>query len=210
MDEGQEAITRPMLMQQVITAGGAFMATNVDDIVLLTLLFSRLPDRGRTLPLVAGQVLGFSMLILISLLGIPGRHALPQGGLALLGFLPIAVGISRWRQDSRCDGTAEGTLPPALPGAGGPMAELVGMAGLTVANGSDNIGVYLPLFAQSDRSALGVTLVTFAAALALWMLLAWGLTRTPALTPLLQRYGGPLVPVVLIGLGVILIAAPGR
>ena len=29
-----------MLVQQVITAGGAFMATNVDDIVLLTLLLS--------------------------------------------------------------------------------------------------------------------------------------------------------------------------
>lgn len=203
-----------MLMQQVITAGGAFMATNVDDIVLLTLLFSRLPHRSRALPLMVGQVLGFSLLVLVSLLGVLGRQALPQGGLALLGLLPIALGLRRWQQ---AGASGADTLPGAdggnashgLTGAG-PLAELLGMAGLTVANGSDNIGVYLPLFAQADRSAVTVTLFTFAAALALWMALAWGLTRNPALAPLLRRYGSALVPAVLIGLGLlILLATPG-
>jgi len=203
-----------MLMQQVITAGGAFMATNVDDIVLLTLLFSRLPHKGRALPLMVGQVLGFGLLVLISLLGVLGRQALPQGGLALLGLLPIGLGLHRWRQaaagDTDAAAAADGTpVCPGLTGAG-PLAELLGMAGLTVANGSDNIGVYLPLFARADRAAVGVTLITFTAALTLWIALAWGLTRNPALAPLLRRYGGPLVPAVLIGLGLlILLATPG-
>lgn len=217
MDNNRQAIpaiNEPMLMQQVITAGGAFMATNVDDIVVLTLLFSRLPHRGRALPLMVGQVLGFSLLVLISLLGVFGRQTLPHGGLALLGLLPIALGVRRWQQ---AGGLA--IAPPAamddnpsgsgLTGAG-PLAELLGMAGLTLANGSDNIGVYLPLFAQADRATVTVTLVTFAAALALWMALAWSLTRAPALAPLLQRYGSALVPAVLIGLGLlILLTTPG-
>lgn len=86
------------------------------------------------------------------------------------------------------------------------------MAGLTFANGSDNIGVYLPLFAQADPLALVVTLVTFAVGLLLWLLLAWTLTRTPAVVPLLRRCSRWLVPVVLIGLGVLtlLAAGPGR
>lgn len=203
-----------MLMQQVITAGGAFMATNVDDIVLLTLLFSRLPNRGRALPLMVGQVLGFSLLVLVSLLGVLGRQALPQGGLALLGLLPIGLGLRRWQQASGGDADtlagADGAQAcPGLTGAG-PLAEGLGMAGLTIANGSDNIGVYLPLFAQADRATVTVTLVTFAAALALWMALAWSLTRAPALAPLLQRTGSALVPAVLIGLGLlILLTTPG-
>lgn len=203
-----------MLMQQVITAGGAFMATNVDDIVLLTLLFSRLPHRGRALPLMAGQLLGFSLLVLISLLGVLGRQALPHGLLSLLGLLPIALGIRRWQQAGGIELAPEPAMDhhqsaPGLTGAG-PVAELLGMAGLTLANGSDNIGVYLPLFARADRADVTVTLITFAAALVLWMALAWGLTRTPTLAPLLQRYGGALVPAVLIGLGVlILLASPG-
>lgn len=203
-----------MLMQQVITAGGAFMATNVDDIVVLTLLFSRLPHRGRALPLMVGQVLGFSLLVLISLLGVFGRQTLPHGGLALLGLLPIALGVRRWQQA----GGIAIAPPPAVDdspsGSGltgaGPLAEGLGMAGLTLANGSDNIGVYLPLFAQADRATVTVTLVTFAAALALWMGLAWSLTRAPSLAPLLQRYGSALVPAVLIGLGLlILLTTPG-
>ncbi len=190
------------------------MATNVDDIVLLTLLFSRLPHRDRALPLMVGQVLGFSLLVLVSLLGVLGRQVLPQGGLALLGLLPIGLGLRRWQQAGGGDAdprTAADGIPtcPGLTGAG-PLAELLGMAGLTVANGSDNIGVYLPLFAQADRSAVTVTVITFAAALALWMALAWALTRNPALAPLLRRYGSALVPAVLIGLGLlILLANPG-
>ena len=217
MDNNRQAIpaiNEPMLMQQVITAGGAFMATNVDDIVVLTLLFSRLPHRGRALPLMVGQVLGFSLLVLISLLGVFGRQTLPHGSLALLGLLPIALGVRRWQQA----GGLAIAPPPAIDdspsGSGltgaGPLAELLGMAGLTLANGSDNIGVYLPLFAQADRATVTVTLVTFAAALALWMALAWSLTRAPALAPLLQRYGSALVPAVLIGLGLlILVTTPG-
>lgn len=217
MDNNRQAIpaiNEPMLMQQVITAGGAFMATNVDDIVVLTLLFSRLPHRGRALPLMVGQVLGFSLLVLISLLGVFGRQTLPHGGLALLGLLPITLGVRRWQQA----GGLAIAPPPAMDdspnGSGltgaGPLAELLGMAGLTLANGSDNIGVYLPLFAQADRATVTVTLVTFAAALALWMGLAWSLTRAPALAPLLQRYGSALVPAVLIGLGLlILLTTPG-
>jgi cadmium resistance protein CadD (predicted permease) len=202
------ALNEPMLMQQVITAGGAFMATNVDDIVVLTLLFSRLPHRGRALPLMVGQVLGFSLL------GVFGRQTLPHGSLALLGLLPIALGVRRWQQA----GGIAIAPPPAVDdspsGSGltgaGPLAEGLGMAGLTLANGSDNIGVYLPLFAQADRATVTVTLVTFAAALALWMALAWSLTRAPALAPLLQRYGSALVPAVLIGLGLlILVTTPG-
>lgn len=201
-------------MQQVITAGGAFMATNVDDIVLLTLLFARLPHRARALPLMAGQLLGFSLLVLISLLGVLGHQVLPHGGLGLLGLLPIALGLRRWQQAGGSDvaplqAAEAGQSSQGLTGAG-PLAELLGMAGLTLANGSDNIGVYLPLFARADRSAVTVTLITFAAALVLWMALAWGLTRLPALAPLLHRYGGALVPFVLISLGLlILLATPG-
>lgn len=188
------------------------MATNVDDIVLLTLLFSRLPHGGRALPLMVGQVLGFSLLVLVSLLGVLGGQALPRGGLALLGLLPIGLGLRRWHQASGGDAdpltaTDGDQACPGLTGAG-PLAEGLGMAGLTVANGSDNIGVYLPLFARADHTAVTVTLITFAAALALWMALAWGLTRNPALAPLLQRVGGGLVPAVLIGLGLLILFAP--
>lgn len=75
------------------------------------------------------------------------------------------------------------------------------MAGLTLANGADNVGVYLPLFAQSGGLELAVTLLTFAVGLALLGLLAWVCSRTPGLASLLGRLGDTLVPLVLIVLG---------
>ena len=56
-----------MLIQAVMTAGGAFAATNVDDIVILSLFCARLPHWRQALPLLLGKSLGFSVLVLISL-----------------------------------------------------------------------------------------------------------------------------------------------
>ena len=71
-----------------------------------------------------------------------------------MGLLPIALGISRWWQNK--DNAAPVSddakwWQPRWGGNGpGPLADLLGMAALTLANGSDNIGVYLPLFAHAE------------------------------------------------------------
>jgi cadmium resistance protein CadD (predicted permease) len=72
----------------LITGAIAFVATNVDDIVILTLFFSRTRQRW---PIIAGQYLGFSVLIAISLAGFFGGLILVR----LLGLVPVAVGIKK-------------------------------------------------------------------------------------------------------------------
>lgn len=201
-----------MVLQQVITAGGAFMVTNVDDIVVLTLLFSKVTSAVRALPLIAGQILGFGALVLISLFGVVGAQALPHSLLPLFGLIPIGLGLRCWVQSSD-----EQDVAHTEAGVGDqhatlisphPMTELVAMAGLTIVNGSDNVGVYLPLFAQADRSTIFVFLLTFAISLTTSFALSWGLTRAPAIAPLLHRYGSSLLPVVLIGLGLSILFSP--
>jgi cadmium resistance protein CadD (predicted permease) len=217
-----------MLIQAVMTAGGAFAATNVDDIVILSLFCARLPHWRQALPLLLGKSLGFSVLVLISLLGLLGPQLLAPPWLGLLGLVPISLGLWRWRQRHASPALGQDELAPPHPGGqqvslqggqhhsqqGGQHHTLQGgqhnstawsglltMAGLTLANGADNVGVYLPLFAQSGGLELAVTLLTFAVGLALLGLLAWVCSRTPGLASLLGRLGEPLVPLVLILLG---------
>ena len=189
-----------MLIQAVMTASGAFAATNVDDIVILSLFCARLRHWRQALPLFLGKTLGFGVLVLISSLGLLGTQLLAPPWLGLLGLVPISLGVLRWRQ--RHAGSPQQQDGIELqPPVGQPWAGLLTMAGLTLANGADNIGVYLPLFAQSGGPELVVTLATFAVGLALLGLLAWGCSRTPGLASLLSRLGEALVPLVLIVLG---------
>jgi cadmium resistance protein CadD (predicted permease) len=189
---------------QVVSAAGAFAATNFDDILILTLLFSRLDQQLRGIHIVLGQVLGFGLLIVISLSGFFGRSLLPLSWLGLLGLLPISLGISGVIGSfPGTAGNSQAPAPPPLPplAGGGPLGSVLAVASLTVANGSDNIGVYLPLFVQASLPRLVVILATFAAGLLVWCLAAWQLSRLPGLAEGLHRQAGWLMPLVLIVLG---------
>src|SRR5437762_13870690 len=76
----------------LITGAVAFSATNIDDIVFLTIFFSQTPERWRV---VLGQYLGFTVLVLVSLIGFFGGQILPHQWLRLFGVGPIAIAIKR-------------------------------------------------------------------------------------------------------------------
>ena len=187
-------------MATAFAAISAFSATNLDDIILLVLLFSRL-DRGLSAAhVVSGQFLGIAALVLVSLSGYLSRSALPESLLGLLGLLPISLGTTQLIQ--RFEATlqnGQSGLADRLPAL--ELAGALGVATLTIANGGDNIGVYLPLFASDSAGELFITLLVFALLTALWCLVAWWLTRAPGVITVLQRYGDALLPAVLIALG---------
>jgi cadmium resistance protein CadD (predicted permease) len=77
----------------LITGAVAFSATNIDDIVFLTIFFSQTPHRRHV---VLGQYLGFTALVLVSLVGFFGGQILPHEWLRLFGVAPMAIGIKKF------------------------------------------------------------------------------------------------------------------
>jgi len=75
------------------------------------------------------------------------------------------------------------------------------VAAVTVANGGDNIGVYLPLFAASSPIEIALLAAVFLGMTAVWLLLAWVIVNNRLLGRHLRRYGRYLLPPVLIALG---------
>ncbi len=203
------------------TATAAFFASNLDDIVVLLLLFSGAEGpRGRW-PVVAGQYLGFGLLVLASLVGLVGGHLVASPWTGLLGLIPVGLGVSQILDSlkDRADGWlqrpsagADPLLPATLsPGHGSGLAagalgaRVSAVAALTLANGGDNVGLYMPLFAHADRLQLITTLVVFALLVGVWCLAAWHLVQTPTVALLIQRHGRRAVPWLLIGIGGLLL-----
>jgi len=76
------------------------------------------------------------------------------------------------------------------------------MAGITAANGGDNVGVYVPVFATMGVADLTLTVISFLALVAVWCAAGWFLARRQPVARTLARWGHLLVPAVLIGIGV--------
>lgn len=189
------------LIQTLTTAAIAFAATNLDDIVMLMLLFAQGSERFLPRQIVLGQYLGFALLVGLSLPGFLGGLMLPRPWLGLLGIVPIVLGLrGLFPQGDTAEVQLTSTvrLPLLNP-------QVASVAALTVANGGDNIGVYVSLFAGQSWVGLGLTLLVFAGLVAVWCGVAYTLVRHPAVSDRLTRYGHFLVPPVLIGLGLFIV-----
>ncbi|MBD1909892.1 MULTISPECIES: cadmium resistance transporter [unclassified Leptolyngbya] len=199
------------IAQAIITAAAAFVATNIDDILILMLFFAQANTTFRPHHIVIGQYLGFVALILASLPGFFGGMLISQEWIGLLGILPIIIGTKQLLSSEDDEADVQGVaceLEPALIKRSflGRLVNLIdpqtyGVAAVTVANGGDNIGIYVPLFASSNLVTLGITLSVFFALIAVWCGIAYRLARFPAIAHVLTRYSHWLVPFILIGLG---------
>lgn len=208
-------------MSGLVTAGvsgmTAFVATNLDDLIILMLFFAQTHASFRARHIVVGQYLGFVVIILASLPGFLGGLLIPEAWIGLLGFLPILIGIRQIFERQGDDQGQENQVQTVTPLGSGKRSwfsrfivpQTYHVAAVTVANGGDNISIYLPLFASSSTTDLIIILAVFLLMVGLWCLLAFYLARHPAIAPPLTRYGAVLVPYVLIGLGLLILLENG-
>ncbi|GAP98950.1 cadmium resistance transporter [Leptolyngbya sp. NIES-2104] len=79
------------LITAVSTGITAFIATNLDDVLILLLFFSQVNANFRHRHIVSGQYLGFATLVLVSLPGFFGGLMFPQEWVGLLGIAPLPL-----------------------------------------------------------------------------------------------------------------------
>jgi cadmium resistance protein CadD (predicted permease) len=123
-------------------------------------------------------------------------------------LVPIAFGISRLfngESDSSEEDEPEIEQSNASPFTSFLSPQAYSVAAVTVANGSDNIGIYVPLFANSSWQSLATIIGVFFLLVGTWCYTAYKLTHQRAIAHLLSHYGNNFVPFVLIGLGVFIV-----
>jgi cadmium resistance protein CadD (predicted permease) len=152
-------------------------------------------DRRGPWRVVAGQYLGFLGILVVSVVGALGAGLLPDAVLPYLGLVPLGLGVrAGWRAWRDRDRAADD--PPA-GGAGS-----LQVAAVTFANGGDNIGVYVPVFAVAGAGSMAVFAAVFLVGVAVWCAAGWFLATRPPVARTLSRWGHVILPVVLIGIGV--------
>lgn len=168
-----------------------FAVTNIDDAFLLTLLYARrIPGRR----IVAGQYLGFAVIVVLSLALALGALTMPHRWMPILGLLPLTLGIRHLVRTchTRADLQNEQSFG------------VVSVAMITISNGADNVGVYVPFFVFG-REYLWLILTIYAALIAVWCFVGKWLGRRRLVFRLLERSADRVVAMVFILLGILIL-----
>ncbi|MBZ0306043.1 MAG: cadmium resistance transporter [Anaerolineae bacterium] len=190
-----------------------FASTNVDDIFILTLLFS--DHRFTPRQVIAGQFTGIILIIGLSLAGSLAAFFVP---VKLLGLFPLLIGVKkladlftssvgdknaglqpgegRRRASARRSSQNEASVLTRQTAWG---SRTLAVAAVTFANGGDNLSIYTPLFAtHTPLQVIFLTLV-FLLMTAVWCLVSY--TFMEHTGQQVQRIGRVVLPFVLMGLG---------
>ena len=196
-----------MILSSVLQAIGLFIATNIDDIIVLSLFFARgVGQRGTTARILVGQYLGFIGILGASVLVTLGAGAfLPPEVIPYFGLIPLGLGLwaawQAWRNRG-ADDDDEAKVE-------GKKVGVWTVAGVTFANGGDNIGVYVPVFLSVGPAAVVAYCIVFLALVAALVGLGKFVATRRPIAELLERWEHILFPIVLIGLGIFILVSGG-
>ena len=196
-----------MILLSIVQAIGLFLATNIDDIIVLSLFFARgAGQRGTTVRILVGQYLGFVAILGAAVLVTLGAGAfLPPEVIPYFGLIPLGLGLwaawKAWRRDDD-DDDDEAKIE-------GKKVGVWAVAGVTFANGGDNIGVYVPVFLSVGPAAVVAYCVVFLALVGVLVAAAKFIATRRPIAEVLERWEHILFPIVLIGLGIFILVSGG-
>lgn len=193
----------------------AFVATNLDNVILLQLFLSQAHTAAQRRHVVVGQYLSFIVIILVSLPGYFGSLIIEPAWIGVLGILPIVMGVKHFFGD-------RDNISPSLKAARSASLNITStgkrkaflflfrsiispktykIAAIILASSVDSFGVYLPLFASTSSAGLLaiITLLLILTGVLCWLALL--LNSHPKTAKVSNDYGSRLVPFLLIGLG---------
>jgi cadmium resistance protein CadD (predicted permease) len=204
------------LIETIKIGLAAAVATTFDDNIYLTGFFSEVNRTFRPKHVVVGELIGFTALISISLVGFLIGLAISSDWIGLLGILPILIGLNNLRllivnkdesvenksanlkQNARFRGfdSRERSLLDVIQDR-----QTYRVSAVTISNGGNNLGIYIPLFASSSLQSLAVIVPICYLIVCTWLFMSYHLTRTPGIALVLSRYASKLFPFVLMWLG---------
>ncbi len=188
------------MITSIFTSIIAYISTNIDDIFVIMILLAQ-AAKGAKGQLIAGHFLGVGIVTAISMLGAFGLQNLPLKYVGILGLVPIGLGIKAWLDHKK------GADDDDAPDAKG--VSLLSMAMITLGNGADNVGVYIPLFTGFTGMERIGAVVVFAVLTALWAFFANSLAEFPKVKTAVGKYKHIVIPAVFILLGVYIILDSG-
>ena len=195
----------------LVLVAGSFVATNLDNLLILVILLGAAPRRR------AAVLLGYmgSAVIIVSVatIGVALGTILDPGLVGYLGLVPLSLGLyTLWRQlPGEAGGKTterEGTVRSS-PLAGSELRIGLSSFVLMLSNSGDSLVIFLPLLTESSREALLLIISSYLLIVLAWAGLSLLISANESLARRIEQQGNRLVPWVRIGVGVYILLDTG-
>ncbi len=178
-----------------VTAG-AFLATNLDNLLLLATMYSRYFRHPWTVT--AGYFAGMTLIAVITIMIGEVGEFIPLAYLGLLGVIPMMMGLlALWKLFRHSEAEA---VESKFAGNSA-LAIFFALIAIQLSNGTDTIITFSTLYADSSDPSDYIVLPTFYAMVTIFSGLAYYSVRHPKLSQVLSRYGRYVTPFILIFVG---------
>lgn len=193
------------MIRTLLTAVITSLATSIDEIPILFLLYRKAGSRRRTGTITLAYTIGTLLLLAAGCLGSLGLNLIPVKWLiGIIGLVPLWMGIRIlfWGGEEE----EEQKAAPAADKSGGLWMSVIA---ITIGLGADDLGVYIPLFTTLSLTELLLMLPVFLASTALLCLTSYRLTGINKLTAIIERFERYIEGVVFIGIGILVLVECG-
>lgn len=188
----------------VLISALAFIIANIDDLLLLVMFFAQPQYRFRHI--LAGQALGVTALFAISSTSYFTKQVIPYSWLKFICVIPIFLGIKilvNMYQNWQTSGTW--LTPNKDRITVWSTSQVASVAILSIAKGSDNVGIYLPLLAGCNAPRVVIAGLVFLLMMTIWCLLAFYLVKKNTLGRKFITYAQLALPFFLILVGLLVL-----
>ena len=172
-------------------APASYLSTNLDNLLILSALIAKAERRST---IVVGFLVANAAVLLAAAAATAVSYVVPPSYLGFLGFVPIGLGV-------RTLVLAETEDEPSVSAD-----TWSAVATLMVVNSGDTLAVFGPLFAESGSYSVAGLVAGFAIAAVGLLYVSMRATRTRAVAALTERLGPRLVPWIMIGVGIYVLA----
>ncbi|MGB7452681.1 MAG: cadmium resistance transporter [Lysobacterales bacterium] len=175
---------------------GAFIGTNLDNLLLLATMYSRYFRHPWTVT--AGYFVGMNLIAAITIAVGELGEFIPLAYLGLLGVIPMMMGVLALWKLFRNSQTEE--VDSAFTSNSG-LAIFFALIAIQLSNGMDTIITFSALYADSSDHSDYIVAPTFFAMVGIFSWMAYYSVKHPKLSHFLTRYGQYVTPFILIFVG---------
>ena len=188
------------MLTTILTSIATFIATGIDEIIVLTIIFVEVKNAKDIRDVYIGQQISMIVLLLISLLAAFGFAHIPNEYVGLLGIIPLAEGMRILFDRNYDDDDYE--EKDVLQRLKKYRSLIVSIALIAIAGGAEELSIYIPYFASLDTTNLIVAVITFNVLVPVWCTMCRKISSLKHVQNTVEKYEKILVPVVFIGLGI--------
>ncbi len=177
---------------------GGFVATNIDNLLILVVLLGA-NARHRSAVLL-GFIFSSIAVMCISALGVAVESVLGAGLIGYLGFAPLLLGCHMLYK-TRTGQHADDNVAAAPANSTEPKIWLTTFI-VMFSNSGDSIALFLPLLAESGRPGILVIVCSFLVTAILWGALSYVISGQRELAQRIEHRAERFVPWMMIGVGI--------